>query len=163
MNPLLNILRFDMKRLIAVISALSGVVSAVLMWICAFEAMKKALFKQIDMTEEEVARLEELGEPTWKSYLPVYFLMLFILLYAISMTVAAVKNGGGAASISSVFVIMTMLFSLFTAKDALGDNPLLINAGLLKCSLLLFVLSVFLLFLFTILSYRRLKRENNRS
>lgn len=151
-----------MKRLIAAFSALAAVVSAVLVWVDAFEAMKKTLFKQIDMTVEEVAKLEELGDPTWKSYLPVYFLMLFAVLYAVSMTVAAVKNGGGAASVSSVFIIMTMLFSVFIAKDAFGENPLFINTDLLKYSLLLFALSVFLLFVFTVVSYWRIKHENNR-
>lgn len=152
-----------MKRLIAAFSALAAVVSAVLVWVDAFEAMKKTLFKQIDMTAEEVAKLEELGDPTWKSYLPVYFLMLFVVLYAVSMTVAAVKNGGGAASVSSIFIIMTMLFSVFIAKDAFGENPLLINTDLLKYSLLLFAFSVFLLFVFTIVSYWRIKHENNRT
>ncbi len=150
-----------MRRFTIFLSALSGFLCTMLVWINAFAAMRKTLFKQIDMTEEEVAKLEELGNPTWKTYLPVYFLMLFSLLLAVTLIVAAIRNGGSAASVSSVFAILSALFLGFVSLNALGENKMLLDEVTTKMTLFFFVLALLMLFVFTLLSRTEEKRENS--
>ncbi len=138
-------------------SALFATSSCVLFGYILTVAMKKTVFKQIDMSAEDIEILERLGDPTWKTYLLSYFLMLFLIIDAVIIIVAMFKNGGSAASAYMVTAVPTLIIYALIGLEVMGDNKYVYDKDVFLVSIAFYAASHITLFLFALFSTEKKK------
>ncbi len=148
-----------MKRIFSWLSALLTVSSCVMFGYVLLSAMKETVFKQFEMSMEDIQILEQLGDPTWKTYLLSYFLILFLIIDSAIMIVSAVRNGGSAASVSVLIALPILLFFAFTALEILDANKGEYDKKLFLISMGLYAVSHISMFIFVILSAGKKKTD----
>ncbi len=146
-----------MKRIFSYLSALCTVSSFGLFAYILFKVLDEYIFEQFNMSEEDIEILRTLGDPTWEIYLLSYFLFVFLLVDAVIMTVAAVRNGGSAASASLVMAVPTFISFALIAVNVLDANKYRYDEKFFYISLGLFAASHLIFLIFVLLSKRRNK------
>ncbi len=146
-----------MKRIFSYLSALCTVSSFGLFAYILFKVLDEYIFEQFNMSEEDIEILRTLGDPTWEIYLLSYFLFVFLLADAVIMTVAAVRNGGSAASASLVMAVPTFISFALIAVNVLDENKYRYDEKFFYISLGLFAASHLIFLIFVLLSKRRNK------
>ncbi len=146
-----------MKRIFSYLSALCTVSSFGLFAYILFKVLDEYIFEQFNMSEEDIEILRTLGDPTWEIYLLSYFLFVFLLVDAVIMTVAAIRNGGSAASASLVMAVPTFISFALIAVNVLDENKYRYDEKFFYISLGLFAASHLIFLIFVLLSKRRNK------
>ncbi len=148
-----------MKRIFSYLSALFVAFSCGIFAYVMIKTVSRTLDKHMEKTAEEIKRLASLGELTWKSYLLSYFLVAFLAVGAVIALIAAIRNGGSAVSASGVLAVPTILFYGLIAMNVLKDNKYEYDKDLFLISLVLYLLSHFMLLIFVFITSKEKKRK----
>ncbi len=132
--------------------ALLSTSSCVLFGYVLFVALSKTIFDQMDMSMEDIAIREKLGDPTWKTYLMSYFLALFLIIDAAMSIVAMFKSGGSAATAYMAMAVPTLIFMALITLEVIDGNKYIFDKDIFLLSVGLYALSHVALFLFALFS-----------
>ncbi len=137
-----------MKKILIILSSLSGFASFVVMLIAMLGGIRKTLLDAVTLTDAEKALIKEVGEPKWTDYFFTILALVALLMAASFITVVIFKDKSNFASASHIVSIIAMLMMALCGYNELTDKTALLYSHPLVIAALVLVGVMYMCLLF---------------